>query len=248
MDIERWFEAKVRFAGEVLLGYVNRKTWERLSFKRLTERPLEYAFAMSALAEVCPQRVLDVGSGRSPWPALLATCGFGVTAIDAPQEYWKGQRLRNPHFHVLEADITSPDTSRAFDFITCISVMEHIPDHDAAFAGVVSLLTDGGHAVLSFPYHETEYIPNVYDLPDAGYGKDYDFVCQAFSRTELDRWLESNPVTLIRQDYFQVFTGQYWTVGERLTPFRRVGRDEPHQLTAILIRRDPASGSAPSGL
>lgn len=242
--VVKMLETLVRTVGEALLGFSNRKAWRRQTFMRLTERPLEYAFAMGALAEICPQRVLDVGSGRSPWPALLATCGFHVTAIDAPQDYWKGQRFRNPHFHVLEEDITRPDTSRSFEFITCISVLEHVAEHEAAFAGISSLLAEGGHAVLSFPYCETEYVPNVYDLPDAGYGKDYDFICQSFSRSELDRWLGANPVTLLRQEYYQVFSGPYWTVGERLRPFRVVGRDENHQLTAILVRRDLAHGQS----
>jgi hypothetical protein len=51
------------------------------------ERPLEYAFALSALSLSACQDALDVGTGKSSWPALLSTCGYHVTAIDFTSAY-----------------------------------------------------------------------------------------------------------------------------------------------------------------
>ena len=66
----------------------------------INERPIEYAFAFKCLREISPQQVLDVGSGRSSWPHILANCGFKVTAIDQIKYYWKGGFF-NRHYHII---------------------------------------------------------------------------------------------------------------------------------------------------
>ena len=186
--------------------------WKRSHLKQLNERAAEYGYALKWLLKICPVDVLDVGAGTSSWPHLMANCGFHVTAIDKIKDYWKSGFF-NRHYHVINDDVTRPKINRQFDFITCISVIEHIPNHKEAFFGMLGLLKPGGHLVLTFPYNEKRYIDNVYKLPKAGYGSDYPFICQVYSRTQIDEWLGGNSARIIDQEYYKIFSGELWTFG-----------------------------------
>jgi 2-polyprenyl-3-methyl-5-hydroxy-6-metoxy-1,4-benzoquinol methylase len=166
----------------------------------------------------------------------MAKCGFRVTAIDEISSYWQGEFF-NRHHYVIHDDITNPKLDRTFDAITCISVVEHIPDHLAAIRGLFKLLNPGGHLILTFPYNEERYVDNVYALLEAGYGKGASYVCQVFSREEINSWLRECPGTIIEQEYYQIFSGDLWTFGERVCPIRKVSSSELHHLTCIHIRR-----------
>ena len=212
-----------------------RHEWKKRTGRRRNERPVEYAFAMKWLARLYPKTILDVGSGTTSFPQVMADCGFHVTAIDKITGYWNDMFF-NRHYYIIDDDITSPRLKEKFDIVTCISVLEHIRDHQLAVKGIFSLLRSGGHIVLTFPYNEKEYIPNVYQLPGAGYGQDWSFICQVFSRREIDDWLSQNSARIIDQEYYQSFTGDYWTFGQRLYPQRRVKMEEKHHLTCLTLQ------------
>ena len=210
----------------------------------LNERPLEYEFSLRCLSEICPRDVLDVGSGLTAWPTVLADCGFQVTAIDQGHDYW-GRLFFNRHFHIRPEDITRPrQQPGSFDLITCLSVLEHIPDHQAAISGMLRLLRPGGHLILSFPYCEGRYIDNVYNMPGAGYGHGFPFICQVYSREQIDAWFPADRATVVNQEYYRVFSGELWTFGERSRPLRRVSVDQTHQLSCLLVRKNGCSAVA----
>ena len=208
--------------------------WSRREQRRVNERPIEYPFALTCLSDLCPSSVLDVGPGTAAWPQLLANCGYNVTAVDEGNSYWGG-RPNNRHHHVLSDDITNPSIEAEFDAITCLSVIEHIQDHQAAARGLRSLLVPGGHAILSFPYNEERFIENVYALPGVSYGTDVPYICRVYSRHEVQGWL-SEGFEIVRQEYYRIFTGDLWAFGERLRPSVKTAVNEPHHLTCLLLR------------
>ena len=226
----------VRAIGRWGLAPFLRRAW-RQAAPALNERPLEYAFAFNCLAKLYPEKVLDVGSGLTSWPHTLRCCGFQVTALDQMDSYWK-EGFFNRHFYVINDDITKPRLKGPFDLITCLSTLEHIADHNAALKGLFSLLRPGGHAVLSFPYNDGRYVENVYQLPEAGYGRDYGFICQVFSRKELDGWIKENHAAIVAQEYYEVFSGEFWTMGERLLPPRKVTRNDKQHLACLLLKKE----------
>jgi SAM-dependent methyltransferase len=207
----------------------------------VNERPVEYRFALEHLSDSSVVKVLDVGTGTTAWPHLLRTCGYVVTSIDNVRDYWKGDDFSNRHYHVIDEDILAPTLTERFDFITCISVLEHIPQHDRALESMFALLNDGGLIGLTFPYDEQNYIDNVYKLPGSGYGFDMPYVCQVYSRTQINGWLSRNHCTIVHQEYWRMFTGKYWTFGDRLRPPVQVDRDDRHQLTCVLLRKGEVS-------
>ena len=203
---------------------------------RKNERSIEYRFVFENLTELRPEKVLDVGSGTTALPHLIRSCGYLVTAVDNIVDYWP-QGMVNRHFHVLHDDITQTKLNEKFDFITCISVLEHIRPHPAAVKSMLSLLNPGGHLVLTCPYNEKTYIENCYALPGSSYGQNSAYICQAFSRNEVDGWLAETGARLVKQEYWQFFTGKHWTVGDVLSHPRRVDAKETHHLTCLLLQK-----------
>lgn len=208
----------------------------RLADKNINERPIEFGFAFKWLSKIYPAEVLDVGSGTTAWPHVMANCGISVTAIDKIQGYWEGGFF-NRHYYIINDDITKPNITKQFDLITCLSVLEHIPNHKKAINEMIKLLKPGGHLVLTFPYNEKQYMDNVYKLPDAGYGPNCPFICQVFSRRELDMWLRGNGARIVAQEYYEIFTGVLWTFGRRIYPPRKVKKGERCHLTCVLIQK-----------
>ncbi|MFQ5767880.1 MAG: methyltransferase domain-containing protein, partial [Acidobacteriota bacterium] len=210
--------------------------WKHPRITRHNERPVEFAFAFRCLARYFPADLLDVGPGKTAWPHLLSSCGFRVTAVDKIEGYWRGTFF-NRHFYVKNEDITRPNPGEAYDFITCISVLEHIEDHEAAFSGLCQRLRPGGHLVLTCPYNDRTFIGNAYSLPGSNVKTPPGYICRIYSRCELERWLSRCAVSIVDQEYYQVFTGPYWTTGEWSLPVRRVDRSERHHLTCLLFEK-----------
>jgi len=219
-----------------LCSRFNKRQWQSQTFRWLNERPIEYSFLFAAVYRTCPQTILDVGTGKTALPALLRACGPQVTAIDNVNDYWP-RGMFNPHYYVLNQDVTEQGLTDRYDLISCISVLEHITEHERAVRSMFCLLKPGGHLVLTFPYNEHRYIPDVYRLPGAGYGQDFAYVGQVFSRAEVNRWLLDCKATIVEQEYWRFFSGEYWTFGDRVVPPRRVRRDKLHQLTCLLFQK-----------
>lgn len=201
----------------------------------VNERIIEYGFVFRCLLRCAPVTVLDVGTGTSALPHMIRNCGLLVTAIDNVRDYWP-RGMVNRHYYVINDNILNTRLTDTFDFITCISVLEHIPEHNAAIESMLRLLRPGGHMALTFPYNEHRYIDNVYALPGAGYGQKAPYVCQVYSRAKLSSWCERYGLKIIEQEYWEFFTGEFWTFGERLYPPQRVTVDQKHHVTCLLLR------------
>ncbi|MGC8851468.1 MAG: class I SAM-dependent methyltransferase, partial [Candidatus Micrarchaeia archaeon] len=172
------------------------------------ERPVEYSFAFRCISKIYPKTLLDVGSGESSFPDLVNHCGIKVVAADKISGYWKSGFF-NRHYYLVNDDIAHSKIKERFDVVTCISVLEHIHDSASAVKGMFDLLKPGGYLVMTFPYNEKKYVGNAYRLPNASYGRDFPFICQIFSRKEIDSWLKQNKAKIVAQEYYDVFTGEF---------------------------------------
>lgn len=213
------------------------KEYTAQKFNRFNERSVEYSFIFRQITILHPRMVLDVGTGRSALPSLMRSCGCLVTAIDNIRDYWSTEMLNN-HYHVINDDITQTQLQSQFDLITCVSVLEHIKQPDKAINNMLTLLKPGGHLVLTFPYSEQRYIENVYKLPNSSYGQDASYICQSYSREELDRWFRNGNSSIVEQEYLQYWDGDFWTSGNQIIPPFFVDRTEKHQLTCLLVRKN----------
>jgi len=203
---------------------------------KINERAVEYKFVFQSLAKICPKTVLDIGTGTSALPQLMGNCGFIVTAVDNIKDYWpKG--MFNRHYYIVNDDILSPKLQEKFDCITCISVLEHIKDYNLAVKNMLSLLKDGGYLVLTFPYNENRYVANAYEINGSQKQKNVSYVCQIFSRRQIDQWMGFG-AHVVEQEYWQFYDGEFWGVGEKLCLPRQAGKNEQHDLTCILIKKN----------
>lgn len=221
--------------------WVAKDEFTHQKFTRFSERPVELEFVFRQLARLYPRTVLDVGTGRTALPHLMRSCGCMVTAIDNIRDYWSAGMI-NRHYHVIDDDISATHLSGPYELITCISVLEHIKKYDDAVRNMFSLLAPGGHIVLSFPYNERTYHPNVYDLPGSTRGKGMPYVTQAYSRVEVNRWLKQSNGVIVEQEYWQFFEGDQWTVGNEILPPRKVEAGDRHQLTCLLLTKASGAG------
>jgi 2-polyprenyl-3-methyl-5-hydroxy-6-metoxy-1,4-benzoquinol methylase len=226
----------VNRVGLAYSSWLSRREFRAQTFSGVNERPVEYAFLFRQIAALQPRAVLDVGTGATALPSLLRSCGLLVTATDNVRDFWPAGMV-NRHWHVLDDDITRPRLQGPFDLIACISVLEHIADHPTAVKSMLGLLRPGGHLVLTAPYSERSYCPNVYELEgSAAAGRAQPYRTQSFSRHELEIWL-SGGAELVDQELWQFYDSEHWTVGNRLPRPRKTGPEERHQIGCMLIRR-----------
>jgi 2-polyprenyl-3-methyl-5-hydroxy-6-metoxy-1,4-benzoquinol methylase len=240
MAITSSAKALVHKLGSYYTKELCRREFLAQQFLGINERPIEYRFVFENLTAAYPKTVLDVGTGKTALPQLLRTCGCLVTAIDNVSDYWPSGMV-NRHYHVLDDDILEPKIKGPFDFITCISTLEHIPNHTRALKMMFSLLRPGGRLVITCPYNESAYAENVYALPGSIGADKYAFITQAFSRKEVDQWLRENNAEIITQEYWRLFEGPFWTIGNRVIPPLRVDSSQLHQISCLALSRGPAT-------
>jgi 2-polyprenyl-6-hydroxyphenyl methylase / 3-demethylubiquinone-9 3-methyltransferase len=105
--------------------------------------------------EVNEARVLDVGCGGGILSESLAAKGAHVTALDIAPRVLDVARL-----HLLESGLvvdyqqsTIEDMAQrhqgGFDIVTCMEMLEHVPDPAAVVHAVAQVLKPGGHAFFS---------------------------------------------------------------------------------------------------
>ncbi len=230
--------------GNLYAREICRREFLAQEFLGINERPVEYRFVFEQLTQAFPKTVLDVGTGRTALPQLMRTCGFLVTAIDNIRDYWPSGMV-NRHYHVLDDDILAPNTGGPFDFITCVSTLEHIRDHARAMRNMLSLLRPGGRLVVTFPYNEKSYVENVYALPGSIGADKYPFVTQVFSRNQLEQWTRDGGAQIVAQEYWRYFDGAYWTIGRRVVPPVRVDAGDLHQISCVALVKGAAAVRAP---
>lgn len=99
-------------------------------------------------------RAIDVGAGTGAWARRLLTLGAEhVTAIE-----WGKIDNDVPGFVSMQADLNRPGWSDGIgeaDLVTCIEVVEHVPNQLVLLEGLRSLLTPGGRLVITTPNLET---------------------------------------------------------------------------------------------
>ena len=107
------------------------------------------------LAPLAGQHVLDVGCGGGVLAEAMAQRGAVVTGIDLA-----GKPLRVAQLHALEsgasvqyreiaAEALAAEQPSAFDIVTCMEMLEHVPDPGSVIASCAALVKPGGTVFFS---------------------------------------------------------------------------------------------------
>ena len=96
-------------------------------------------------------RVLDVGCGGGILAEAMARRGAKVTGIDLTEK-----ALRVAQLHLLESKLdiryemsAVDDVAGEFDLVTCMELLEHVPDPAAMVAACARLVRPGGQVFFS---------------------------------------------------------------------------------------------------
>ncbi len=131
--------------------------WDRESeFKPLHEiNPLRLAYIAQQAGKVDGKKILDIGCGGGILTEGLARQGAVVTGIDMAELSLKVAKL---HLHESGLDIDyrlataeqfATDNPAAFDIVTCLEMLEHVPDPESIITAASHMLKPGGVLVLS---------------------------------------------------------------------------------------------------
>jgi 2-polyprenyl-6-hydroxyphenyl methylase / 3-demethylubiquinone-9 3-methyltransferase len=100
-------------------------------------------------------RILDVGCGGGLLPEALARDGARVTGIDLAPAMIEVAKLHAADerlaidYRVLGAEELARSEAGAFDTITCMEMLEHVPDPGALFAAFGRIARPGGQLFVS---------------------------------------------------------------------------------------------------
>ncbi len=189
-------------------------------FKPLHEiNPLRLNW-IDELAGVAGKTILDIGCGGGILAESLAERGAIVTAIDLSEKALGVARLhllesgRTVNYRKISAEELAKEAPGQFDIITCMEMLEHVPEPASIVSACASLLKPGGHVFFSTINRNpkayllavigAEYILNMLPKGTHNYEK--------FIRpSELSRWASCvglQPKTLIGLSY-NPLTRQY---------------------------------------
>ena len=119
-----------------------------------TINPLRTKFITDGL-NLSGRKVLDVGCGGGILTEALARCGAQATGIDLSNESIEAAKVHarqqglDIDYRYENIDETASKHAGEFDAITCMEMLEHVPEPKKIIAACSRLLKPGGHAFFS---------------------------------------------------------------------------------------------------
>jgi 2-polyprenyl-6-hydroxyphenyl methylase/3-demethylubiquinone-9 3-methyltransferase len=100
-------------------------------------------------------RVIDVGCGGGILAEAMARRGARVNGIDLSDKALKVAQLHlyesrlQIEYELVDAETVAARSAGEFDVVTCMELLEHVPDPSAMVAACAKLVRPGGHVFFS---------------------------------------------------------------------------------------------------
>lgn len=124
-------------------------------FKPLHEiNPLRLDY-IDTIVKLQQKHILDVGCGGGILAESMAARGAIVTGIDLADKPLKVAELHliesghNVMYRKISAEDLAREQPASFDAVTCMEMLEHVPDPAATVAACATLVKPGGHVFFS---------------------------------------------------------------------------------------------------
>jgi 2-polyprenyl-6-hydroxyphenyl methylase/3-demethylubiquinone-9 3-methyltransferase len=131
--------------------------WDPTSeFRPLHEiNPLRLAHIERLAGGLAGKRIVDVGCGGGILAEAMAAKGATVTGIDLADKPLKVAMLHrmetgtNVDYRLVSAEDLAAELPGAFDMVTCMEMLEHVPDPPAIVGACAKLVKPGGLVFFS---------------------------------------------------------------------------------------------------
>lgn len=198
--------------------------WDRQSeFKPLHDiNPLRLDWIDQHSGGLAGKRVLDVGCGGGILAESMARRGADVLGIDmgelplaVARRHAEAQGVSGIRYRQLTVEALAEEQPGHYDVVTCMEMLEHVPDPAAVVAACQRLVKPGGHVFFStinrnpkswlFAIVGAEYVLRLLPRGTHDYHK---FIRPA----ELGRWLRAAGLDLEGMTglHFNPLSGRYW--------------------------------------
>ena len=137
-------------------GSMAERWWDTQGeFKTLHDiNPLRIQFIQS-YADIAGKRIVDVGCGGGILTEGLAKHGADVLGIDLSEELIDIADLHglesgvNAHYQKISAEALAQQQPESFDHVTCMEMLEHVPDPGSIISACATLVKPGGMVFFS---------------------------------------------------------------------------------------------------
>jgi 2-polyprenyl-6-hydroxyphenyl methylase/3-demethylubiquinone-9 3-methyltransferase len=128
---------------------------ENSEFKPLHQiNPLRLEW-IDARAPLAGKNVIDVGCGGGILAESMAARGAQVTGIDLSEKALKIARLhllesgQHVQYRHIAAEDMAAETPATYDVVTCMEMLEHVPDPASIVTACAQMVKPGGHVFFS---------------------------------------------------------------------------------------------------
>lgn len=110
---------------------------------------------IQAITNLQGKRVLDVGCGGGILAESLSKAGATVTGIDLSSKALKVAELHqlesgtSVRYLTISAEDLAKEESQSYDVVTCMEMLEHVPDPSSVVQACAKLCKPGGHIFFS---------------------------------------------------------------------------------------------------